>query len=121
MKICTLPQLLAEQDGVIFREFEPMVWHGDWMRYLGPCDENDFFYHPVGPDLSFVGGSDGPAAIFISNDESSRDGCYEDGRQFIVLEEKDLCRWADQLLGKAIEPLVWLFDESNAFLTEGTA
>lgn len=116
MRLVTKQQLLAMPCGTIFRGFEPCVWRGDWSRFLEPCGDNDFIYCDIGPSIV----SDGcdPSRNFdhlvISDDETSRDGCYDASDTYVVLEQADLEAFAAQLLGKPFkEPPIGLLEPDH--------
>lgn len=116
MKLVTTAELIATtKRGQLFREFEPNIFKGDWLQFHKPCGEHDFFYVTVGPDvfnsgyyqthgvpqgLLDAGGSPkhgGPSHVAIVN-HGGRDGCFDDKRQWIVLDEHDVKLMVEQIL-----------------------
>lgn len=97
VKLVTLKQLLHQPSGTIFREFEPCVFHGEWMRLHGPCGDRDFYYSDIGPTTANARDS------FLSFDDAiSRDGLFEDDRMFVVLDSDDIEVFCKQLRGECL-------------------
>jgi hypothetical protein len=115
MKILHRAELLLVPVGTIYREFEPCVWSGEWMRFGGRCGENDWWESNLGPHFvapGYWGLSDAPEALmkqlptgspepwsFVIDDCEGREGCFAADALYLVLEAADIQLMIEQLQG----------------------
>lgn len=100
MKIVNLPVFLAMPEGTVFWKYAPAWFNG--MRIKGQSLRENDFMALILPDDCIDGQDSGEWIDILFNgaetaesipmrwDELSRDGLYENGQLFAVLEEHDL-------------------------------
>lgn len=115
MKIVDRKTLRQQPVGTIYREFEPFVWVGEWMRFEGACGDNDWFESNIGPTFimsGYFGLGDIPESLakqlpkgddflaaFAIEDTMGRDGMYKTDALYLVLEPADIALIVEQLTG----------------------
>ena len=102
MRIVTRAQLMEEEPGVIFREFGPMVFDGEWQRFLGVLGD-DFVSGAVGPILEGPNEEYPNGAVTIQTENTSRDGAFEFGAKYIVLDAVDVEAFIKSLRGEDVD------------------
>lgn len=105
MKIVNLTEFLAMAVGTIFAKYQPCVF-GPWLIKEENAGVKDFFYQSLEPDFGMTSDERYAAFDAMERGESvsgwdlycaGRDGLYEDGQLFAVLELADAKILIDRL------------------------